>query len=287
MALSTEPQPQPQSQWPPQPRFDCWGEDLRRARGQTRRRRPRRAQLSWRGLALLALICAGGAALAVHLAAGPASGSSATTTVLPSTATPQAVAHAVNLRLSDLPGFRLGSGGGVSATGESAGQLKQCLGSGAGIVGGAAGSSSPDFMSGAGLQAVSLGSTVSVVSASQLARDDALAGNPRLPQCLANAIASMKLGAHGTTITGSDPIGATLPPPVLPGGAVRSMVATRASLTWTANGLPIPVYLDLYVVAVGHDEVSLYAFSTQQPYPMADAQRLIALLVGRALAQPH
>jgi hypothetical protein len=65
------------------------------------------------------------------------------------------------------------------------------------------------------------------------------------------------------------------------------VLAMRASLTWTVRGIGIPVYFDLFLVGVGHDELLLYSFALEQPDSSAAEKQLVSVLVARALAQPH
>ena len=126
---------------------------------------------------------------------------------------PRAIAAAINLRLSDLPGFRLSSNAGVSASGDPGIQFQQCFGT-APSAADAPSFDSPDLVSGGGLQTVSIGSTVSFVTPSVLQRDAAIARNPRFPQCFSDALAAISLSANGVQITASNPTATTLPIPV-------------------------------------------------------------------------
>jgi hypothetical protein len=49
----------------------------------------------------------------------------------------------------------------------------------------------------------------------------------------------------------------------------------------------LPVYLDLYLVAVGHDEITLFVWASVQPVVISSEGHLLALMVRRALAEPH
>lgn len=231
------------------------------------------ARRHWLAYAVIAAVCAVGAGLVVHFAT---SGS-------PS---PRAIADAINLRLSDLPGFQLGSNAGVSTSGDPSAQFKQCFGGGV-PDDGTPSFGSPDFDSGGGLQDVSVGSSVSFVAPSTLARDATLARDPRFPQCVSDALAAINYSAHGVQITGSNPTATTLPVPVSASASVDPVLGMRAAMTWTADGINIPVYIDVYLVGVGHDELSVFGFATQSPLSSSTAQRLVNLVVTRALAQPH
>jgi hypothetical protein len=122
-----------------------------------------------------------------------ASASQAATTRL--TAASKAVGNAINVRLSDLPGFHVGSSDGVTDGGDPGNQFKRCYGK---LPKGSADNddpsvSSPDFVkSSGGGEGVSLLSAVSFPSPAGLARDRAEASNARFPQCVADA----PIGAH-------------------------------------------------------------------------------------------
>lgn len=102
---------------------------------------------------------------------------------------PRAIAAAINLRPSDLPGFRLSRNAGVSESGDPGTQFQRCFGT-VPNDGGAPSFGSPDLVSGGGLDTVSIGSTVSFVAPSVLARDAAIVRNPRFPQCFSAALAA-------------------------------------------------------------------------------------------------
>jgi hypothetical protein len=216
-----------------------------------------------------------------------ASASAATSKVSPAE---KAIANAINLRRSDLPaGFSVSSNAGVTAGGDPGAQFNTCYGPGATQPGGDSPSvSSADFAkdSGGG-EGVSLTSGVTFPSPVQLARDTAEARNPRLPQCVADAIAALSLKAGGVKITGSQPHAVRLPDQVKATALVHPLLSMHASLTWTARGVSLPVYMDLYLVSVGHEEIDLFVFATVQPVVISSEGHLLALMVGRALAQPH
>ena len=199
---------------------------------------------------------------------------------------PRAIAAATNLRLSDLPGFRLSSNAGVSTSGDPGAEFQQCFGT----VPNAAGApsfDSPDLVSGGGLESVSVGSTVSFVTPAALQRDAAIARNPRFPQCFSDALAAIRMSANGVQITASNPTATTLPIPVSASASVDPVLGMRAAITWTADGNEIPVYVDVYLVGVGHDELSIFIASAENPVSASTEQRLVNLVVARALGQPH
>ena len=200
----------------------------------------------------------------------------------------RAVANAVNLRLSDLPGFRLGSTGGVSLGGDPGTQFNRCFGTVAKTSGHNAPSvSSPGFLKGTGLEEVSLTSSVGFSSPAAIALDSTLAKSPHFPRCVADALAALTLSANGVKITGSNAHAERLASAVKRTGGVDPVLSMRASMTWTVRGLSFPMYMDLFVVAVGHEEISMFVFATVQPVVVASESRLITVLINRALAKAH
>jgi hypothetical protein len=219
------------------------------------------------------------------LASAGSSSAAAGSRVTPSD---RAVANAVNLRLSDLPGFRLGSTGGVSPGGDPGTQFNHCFGSVAATSGNNAPSmSSPDFIKGTGLEEVSLTSSVGFSTPAAIARDSTLAKSPRFPRCFADALAALTLSTNGVKITGSNARAERLPSALRRSGGVDPFLSMRASMTWTVRGLSFPTYVDLFVVAVGHEEISMLVYATVQPVVVASESRLIAVVINRALAEPH
>lgn len=273
------------------PRFDHWGTDIVEPVPETpapmpqgpdrRGRLPRPTRLR---LFLVAVVTAAAVAGVVHVAS---SGSSQPTPAHLSLASERAVAAAINLRRSDVPGFAAaGSSGGVTDGGDAGAQFKKCFGP---LPGGGSnnGYSSPNFTRGSGLDDVTLGSNVTFVTAAQLKRDVALARRSDFPRCFAQAFAAMTFKSNGVTITGSNARAQTLPTASATAAGVFPVLAMRASLTWTVRGIGIPVYFDLFLVGVGHDELLLYSFALEQPDSSAAEKQLVSVLVARALAQPH
>ena len=268
------------------PDFDRWGTAIDGASDGVAVITPARrlAELSFPRVAVLALLAAALGALIVHFAAGGRStGSPAGPTTHP------AVAAAINLKLADLTHFHAGSSAGVSVGGNPTAAFTACFGSSVGPAAlPTASFQSPDFVSGTGLAFVSLGSSVSFVPAVVLANETSLAAGSRFPQCLANALAGLTYRAHGLAITSGGGAQATpLPFPSGAAGSVRAMLGLRASMTWSVNGLNFPVFADLYVVALGHDELTVFALATEQPYSIAAEDRLVALLERRAQRLAH
>jgi len=270
------------------PDFDRWGSEIEGPEDRTTAAgdaRPRSfADRSLVRVAALAILAAAVVALIVHFAGG---GRPASATANPTTH--RAVAGAINVKLADLAGFHVGSSAGVSVGEDPRSAVERCLGTSLSAAETQTPSfGSPDFVSGTGLAFVSLGSSVSFAAPSTLASEVTLAADPRFPPCLANALAALTYRAHGLAITSGGGAQATpLPFPPARGHGVHGMLGLRASMTWSVNGLNFPVFVDLYVVTLGHDELSLFALSSEQPYSIATEDRLVALLESRAQLHPH
>jgi hypothetical protein len=262
----------------PRPTFDSWGADLARAAQPTGASRPRRGR-NLRGLLALGLACAAVAALVVHLT------STASTAAA---RTPRAIANAINLRLADLPGARPASGAGVQQGGDPGTAFKRCFGSVPAEGSGDGPSfSSPGLTIGGGIDSAALGSSVGFPTAAALRRDVAVIERPRFAQCVTQALAAVTYTANGVQVRATDAIATPLAMPVAAGGGVQPVLAMRAAMTWSVEGVALPVDVDIYLVAVGRDELSFFSYDVGQPLPPATEQRLVQLLVRRALAQPH
>jgi hypothetical protein len=242
----------------------------------------------WLRVRLPSLVLGPVVAVAVLVALLASAGSSSAAAATGVTPSDRALANAVNLKLSDLPGFRLGSTDSGSVGGDPGTQFSKCFGAGSKGSGDDAPSvSSPDFLKGTGLEEVSLDSTVEFSSTAALTSDATLAKSPRFPQCVADALAALTVSTQGVKVTGGNPHAERLPSEVKTTGSVNSMLSMRASMTWTVRGLSFPVYMDLYVVAVGHEEITMFVFATVEPVVVASEWRLMALMINRALAKPQ
>jgi hypothetical protein len=231
-------------------------------------------------MAVFGLIVAACAALSVHLIDGTASADTRSIS-------PRTIANAVNLRASDLPGFHSTGPSNVSVGGDPTAQFKRCFGSSKGFSGGGQTTSSRSFSAGTATSNVEVTSTVTPTTPIAAARDTRLITDPRLPRCLAEAFAAASFTSHGVTLSGSDPQAMSLPAPVVQGDGVSSRLSTRLSVVWSENGLSVTLFVDVYAITVGDDELGITAVTLEQPYPVASEQRLAAVMVSRALALPH
>jgi hypothetical protein len=200
--------------------------------------------------------------LAVSLAAGPAS------------APAPAAARAINLRLSDLPGFAASSAAGPAV---AVGAAARCIASPGAS---AAPFASPTFAAGSGPAALFVASSVSV-AASPSAASSALGPlrGPAVAGCLTAAL-RLTTTADGLAIAVVDPRARSLTlSPAGAGGVVYEATATLAG-----SAVSVPLALDVEAFVVGSTEVTLTTASLAQPFPAALAARLRSVLSGRALS---
>lgn len=221
-------------------------------------------------------IIAGVAVLAAALGFVVASGGSP--------ASQRAIAAAINLRSPDLPGFRLSSAGsgGVTFGGESGSLFKRCWGS---DNTGLSGINSPTFDAGSALQTESVSSNVAVASSpGAVVSDLALARSALLRSCIVQAWDSVTFTQTGVQGGFS---GAQITSLSVPMAQADTSVGLRMTAMLNVESVSLPIYVDIYGFGVGRTEVTLTTFGAAQPVPVATEQRLSALLVSRAIAQPH
>lgn len=236
-------------------------------------RRPRRSWLvAATGIAPVAIVL-----LAVVLSSGGTGNSAA-----------QAIAQAINLEASDLPGFAVSAPGHSSANRPFSARLKGCVGASLAAdvsSGQLADISSPNFTNGSGLQAEQVSSDVTIVrSSAVVTRNFVALGSARFRGCVASTLAGMTVPTRsGITLTVSNVRVASLP--TAP-GANRSL-GLRTTLDLGAMGRSVPMVLDILGYGVGKDELTLTAFALDRPFPRQTERQLSSLLISRALSRPH
>jgi hypothetical protein len=200
----------------------------------------------------------------------------------------QAIAQAINLRPSDLPGFVVSAPDHSSAGNQFNARMKACVGSG--FIsqfsrGNLADVNSPTFTSGSGLQAEQVSSGVTIVRSSAVVRGDLAAiDSGRIQGCLASSLDGMTVPTNsGATVTVNNVQVAALPT----AQGANGSFGLRTTMSMSALGINIPVVLDILGYGVGRDELALMAFAIGRPFPQQTEQRLSSLLVSRAVAHPH
>lgn len=221
------------------------------------------------------------AATATH---GPPS--TASTSKPPTRPQARALVRAINLRASDLPGFKVSSEKEKESTAEKHLERKflTCVGdtsSGHGLAEG----SSKEYERETSAGDESINSNVTVTSTAGIAtRELEAVSGAHTQACLSHyATLLFKLLAksegHGMTASPIQITPLSLPAPGSAGG-----FGWRMSGTITLHGIKVPFDIDLAGFIVGHVEVILFAAGLPEPVPAPTEQRLFALLVRRAAA---
>jgi hypothetical protein len=201
----------------------------------------------------------------------------------------RAIAHAINLRPSDLPGFVVEPPDHSGAGRQVDSRMTACVGSGwvAQHRGGhLVDVASPQFASGSGLASVQVGSDVTIVSSTNVVRRDlATINSGRIQNCLASALNGLAITTQNGPVVTIDSTQVT--PIAMPAGASDGSFGIRTTMTMSALGRSVPVIFDTLGYAVGRDEIGLTAFGIGNPFPAQSEQQLAALLISRALSHPH
>jgi hypothetical protein len=207
------------------------------------------------------------------------------TGVIGGSASPAEIAGQINLNVGDLLGFRAqprshSADGALDARAQGC-QALQNKGHSS-----VAGVKSPMFTGGTGLQVTEIESDVSIEqSPAVVAHDFALVSSSELRACMTRVFEGVTLptpSGNRVTISGV----AVVPVQVSAQGSNQSF-GLRMTMTMSANGINVPVVMDLFGFGVGHDELSLMLFTVAQPPFAPREQQLSSLLVSRALARPH
>lgn len=217
---------------------------------------------------------------------GSVSAASASTTKPLTRSQARALVRAVNLRVSDLPGFKVSSEKEKETTAEKRleRRLLSCVGgalSGHGLAEG----SSKEYERETSTGDESINSNVSVAPNAAIATRELKAVRGRQTEaCLSRYVTLLfkllaKSEGHGMT---ASPV--QIAPLSLPAMGTTGSFGWRMSGTITLHGIRVPFDIDLSGFVVGQAEVTLFAARLPEPVPSATEQRLLALLVRRAEA---
>ena len=221
------------------------------------------------------VLVVGGAVLALipALAIASSSGESA-----------KAVADAINLRSSDLPGFK-SSPSGSSSNDPFDARLTRCDSGLLTTHPGEVNADSPEFTQGGSAAFESVSSSVSIeTSATIAAHDLALAQTSRVLGCFTTAIDGLRVQVgNGQTTTIVD-VHVSRTPFSLRGTDAKVDVRIQFAYGLATT---LPFYLDLRAIATGRDELSLVTVCSLHPCGSTFADHLASLLLSRALARPH
>src|SRR5579864_4515511 len=201
----------------------------------------------------------------------------------------QAIAAAINLRASDLPGFTAQAPDHSGTGSQIDSRMRACVGSG--WIAQHSGSqladvSSPQFASGSGLQAEQVSSDVTIKRSVGAVRSDlATIESGRIQGCLAPALDGVTIPTRsGLPVT----IGNVQVTQFAPSSAGSDgSFGIRTTMLMNAAGVNVPVVLDILGYAVGKDELGLITFGIGHPFSTPSEQQLSSLLITRALARPH
>lgn len=212
----------------------------------------------------------------------PGGGSHGSGSGLKATRGDRAFAHAVNLTVADVPGFRVSHRRSKEVVGEVSlkHELMQCTAAG-GEVSGVLEAGSRDFERSAGIASQSVSSAVTIAKSPALAAKQLTAiHDGRLPACLARYFNHLlrRQHAQGTTVS---PISTKQGSPPAPGTA--GSFGLRFTATITIHRVPIPLYVDILGFVEGTTKVSLFSTGLPAPLPATTEERLFSLLVSRAL----
>jgi hypothetical protein len=214
-----------------------------------------------------------------HVAAPPAS-------TAPSLSEARAFAHAVNLRIGDVHGFKVTTEHEEHETGAEKRlerDMLRCVGPTASAKHGLVEENSSQFGRESPSGTAGVQSEVSVEPSSALATK-ALAAirAPQTRSCLAHYLELLFKGRNFTGGTLS-PISIIQATP--PAAGANGSFAWRLTATITAHHIAIPLYLDVLGFIDGPAEVSLMTLGVPKPFPAATEEHLFSLLLERAKAR--
>jgi hypothetical protein len=192
-------------------------------------------------------------------------------------------AAAVNLRASDVRGFRASPKKEEHAAGERhlEQELLRCVGN-AGAARGLAESGSGTFQRQASIISQTVSSEVTVARTPALAEKQlAEFHSGVLPRCLSHYFSGL-LGSqryHGAKLS---PVTTKQGAPPAPG--TTGSFGLRFTATVTLHSIPIPLYIDILGFVEGSAEVSMFATGIPKPVPAKIEEHLFTLLLARAKA---
>lgn len=193
-----------------------------------------------------------------------------------------ALAHAINLRPADVPGFTASTAHERETAAEKhlEHELLRCVGE-HGTETQVAEVSSDQFERQVSLRAEAVQSGVTVQRTPALAaRELEVIRGPRVHACLTHyldlLLAARRSGGRLAPVS----ISQGTPPA---SGAAGSF-AFRIRTTILARGVAIPIYFDILGFVVGPAQVTLFTDGLPEPFPAASEEKLFSLLLARAKA---
>ena len=197
-----------------------------------------------------------------------------------------AIARAINLRATDLPGFTSQPGGGGGGTPFGPQLNSTCSGLvGAGHPGQRAYASSPEFMKTSGLRSQQVQSEVAIERSRRIVTHDLAVGRSKHTRvCIKSVLEALSFTEQGTRFTLTN---VSVTPLRVNIAGTNGSFGLRLHAAVSALSIKVPFTIDLIGAAVGRDEISLIAGGTDEKFPRNTEQQLSQLLVSRALALPH
>jgi hypothetical protein len=194
-----------------------------------------------------------------------------------------AIAGAINLRASDLPGFKAQPSGTGSGNPLNAKAKEACPGITS--KGHRAFISSPNFQRSSSLEVQAVQSQVQIESSRRVAATDvAHLSSPNLPACYRRVFEGLTLPTNGGNVKITD-VGVTRLSVTVPGA--DSAYGIRIKMVMSIETTHIPVQMDQVGFGVGRDLLNFFTMSLVEPLPASMENRLESLIVRRALAEPH
>ncbi len=198
----------------------------------------------------------------------------------------EAVAAAINLRASDVPGFTVQASTHSAAGAQFDSKFKSCVGGWTGDHAGSVDVSSPTFASGSGLQAEQVQSDMTLQrSTAIVASDLAFIHSGRIQACLSRAFDGVAAPTSSGVVVAIKNV--RIVPLAVPVQGTSGTFGMRVSMTMGALAFNVPVNLDVLGYAVGRDELGLISLAIGRTFSAPAEQQLSQLLVSRAVAQPH
>jgi hypothetical protein len=195
-----------------------------------------------------------------------------------------AFARAVNLRASDVPGFKVSSEHEQETAAEKRlnHELRRCTGGALSSSKGLAEVSSNDFELKHGIVDLGVSSGVSVLQTPALAAKElAAVRSNRVRGCVTHYLDLLFKSQQyrGALVSPTSIMQGTPPAP----GTTGSF-GWRITVAITIRSIRIPFYIDILGFVYGPTEVTLFSVGILHPFPAAIQQRLFTLLVTRAKA---
>ena len=212
-----------------------------------------------------------------------ASQTTTTTTTIAAKVSDKATARAIALRISDFPAGWTSTPHQESKDDPGMGkQFSDCMGLPVDkLIPDSESVDSPDFHTGSGADEKEVQNSVGIGSADDVDKAFDILASDKLPQCFKEALdASLKKqpGLENATV------GAAKVEPLSVGEFGEKTIAYRVSVTVSARGISLDVYIDFVFIKVGNVGIMLSTQSLSQPFDNDLRTQLLNAVVDRAKA---